>query len=94
MPAGLSSGRDGGSIESQTRYVLDQIRATLSDAGCEMSDVVKALCFLHDPRDFSNFNRVFREYFPIDPPTRSTITSTLMLEGKVEIEVTAHRPLA
>lgn len=84
----------GGSIEWQTRYVLDQIGATLKEAGCALSDVVKTTCFLDDPRNFANFNRVFREYFPVDPPTRSTITSTLMLEGKVEIEVIAYRPLA
>jgi hypothetical protein len=58
-----------------------------------MEDVIKATCFLDDPRDFMNFNRVFAEYFPTNPPTRTTVRAQLMMEGKVEIEVVAYRPL-
>ena len=87
----LGQALDGG-IEAQTRYVLVQIKNTLKEAGCEMSDVVNTTCFLDDPRDFWNFNRIFAEFFPNDPPTRSTVKSTLMLEGKVEIEAVAYKP--
>jgi enamine deaminase RidA (YjgF/YER057c/UK114 family) len=58
-----------------------------------MEDVIKATCFLDDPRDFMNFNRVFAEYFPTNPPTRTTVRAQLMMEGKVEIEVVAYKPL-
>lgn len=79
-------------IEAQTRRVLDTIRNVLAEAGCEMSDVVKATVWLDDPRDFWNFNRVYAEYFPENPPARSCVQSRLMLDGKVEIEVLAYRP--
>jgi Putative translation initiation inhibitor, yjgF family len=80
-------------IEEQTRHVLQTIRGVLESAGCEMSDVVKATVWLEDPRDFWSFNRVYAEFFPSDPPARSTLQSGLMLDCKVEIEVLAYKPL-
>jgi reactive intermediate/imine deaminase len=82
----------GGNISEQTRLVLESIRDSLRGLGCEMSDVVKTTCWLEDPRDFWNFNRVFAEFFPENPPARSTLQSGLMLEGKVEIEAIAYKP--
>lgn len=79
-------------IEAETRRVLDKIRDVLAEAGCEMSDVVKATVWLDDPRDFWSFNRVYAEYFPENPPARSCVQSRLMLDGKIEIEVLAYRP--
>jgi reactive intermediate/imine deaminase len=80
-------------IEEQTRQVLQTIRGVLESAGCEMSDVVKATVWLEDPRDFWSFNRVYAEFFPSDPPARSTLQSGLMLDCKIEIEVLAYKPL-
>jgi len=80
-------------IEEQTRHVLQTIRGVLESASCEMSDVVKATVWLEDPRDFWSFNRVYAEFFPSDPPARSTLQSGLMLDCKVEIEVLAYKPL-
>jgi reactive intermediate/imine deaminase len=83
----------GGNIDSQTRFVLQSIEAVLKKAGCTLADVIKATCYLEDPRDFMNFNRVFAEFFPTNPPTRTTVKALLMLEGKVEIDVIAYKPL-
>ncbi len=83
----------GGPIDVQTRLVLDTIKSVLDGVGCTLADVVKANCFLEDPRDFVSFNRVFSEYFPTNPPTRTTVRAQLMLEGKIEIEVVAYKPL-
>jgi|SRR5665213_2988065 len=83
----------GGPIDVQTRLVLDSIKTILEGVGCTMGDVIKATCFLDDPRDFMSFNHVFAEYFPTNPPTRTTVRAQLMLEGKVEIEVVAYKPL-
>jgi 2-iminobutanoate/2-iminopropanoate deaminase len=83
----------GGGIDEQTRLVLESIKSTLEKLGCRMSDIVKTTCYLDDPRDFMNFNRVFAEYFPSNPPTRTTVRAQLMLEGKVEIEAVAYKPV-
>jgi len=80
-------------IEEQTRQVLQTIRGVLESAGCEMSDVVKTTVWLEDPRDFWSFNRVYAEFFPSEPPARSTLQSGFMLDCKVEIEALAYKPL-
>ena len=82
-----------GGIESQTRRTMDNVRKVLESAGCNFEDVVKANCWLDDPRDFWTFNKVYAEYFPNGGPARSTVQSRLMVDAKVEIDVIAYKPL-
>ncbi|MGI9449187.1 MAG: RidA family protein [Geminicoccaceae bacterium] len=83
-----------GSIEDQTRAVLDDIKATLAEAGCGLADVVKAMVWLSDRGDFPGFNAVYGEYFPKDPPARSAVVNELLVDVRVEVEVIAYRPEA
>lgn len=83
----------GGTVQEQTRAVLDDITATLAEAGCTRDDVVKAMVWLRDRADFPGFNEVYGEYFPIEPPTRSAVVSDLLVDARVEVEVVAYRPL-
>ena len=81
-----------GSIEDQTRVVLDDITTTLALAGCDRNDVVKSMVWLTSRDDFPGFNAVYAEYFPEQPPTRSAIVNDLLVDVKVEIEVIAFKP--
>ncbi|MEE8501193.1 MAG: RidA family protein [Kiloniellales bacterium] len=81
-----------GTIEDQTRVTLELIRETLAEAGCALSDVVKAMIWLRDRADFPGFNAVYGEYFPEDPPARSAVVSELLVDVRVEIEVMAYKP--
>ena len=81
-----------GSIEDQTRAVLDDITATLALAGCDRNDVVKSMVWLTSRDDFPGFNAVYAEYFPEQPPARSAIVNDLLVDVKVEIEVIAYKP--
>lgn len=81
-----------GSIEDQTRAVLDDIKVTLAEAGCELGDVVKSMIWLTDRADFPGFNAVYGEYFPDEPPARSAVVNDLLVDVKVEVEVVAYRP--
>lgn len=90
--------RDGvpmttGSIEDQTRAVLDDIKATLAMADCELGDVVKAMVWLRERADFPGFNSVYGDYFPDAPPTRSAVVSDLLVDVRVEVEVVAYKPV-
>jgi 2-iminobutanoate/2-iminopropanoate deaminase len=90
--------RDGvpmtnGTIQEQTRAVLDDITATLSQAECTRDDVVKAMVWLRERADFPGFNEVYGDYFPLEPPTRSAVVSDLLVDARVEVEVMAYRPL-
>ena len=82
-----------GSIEDQTRAVLDDITLTLAEAGCSRADVVKAMVWLRDRADFPGFNAVYAAYFPTDPPARSAVVSDLLVDVRVEVEVVAWHPL-
>jgi len=81
-----------GTIEDQTRITLELIRETLAEAGCALSDVVKAMIWLRDRADFPGFNAVYGVYFPEDPPARSAVVSELLVDVRVEIEVVAYKP--
>lgn len=89
--------RDGapmttGTIEDQTRAMLDDIRATLALADCGLPDLVKAMAWLRGRADFPGFNAVCGEYFPVAPPTCSAVVSDLLVDCRVETEVIAYRP--
>lgn len=81
-----------GSIEDQTRAVLEDVKATLALAGCALEDVVKSMVWLRERSDFPGFNAVYGEYFPVEPPTRSAVVSDLLVDARVEVEVVAYRP--
>lgn len=81
-----------GTIEDQTRVVLDLITETLTQAGCTRDDVVKAMVWLRDRADFPGFNEVYSEYFPTEPPSRSAVLNELLVDVRVEVEVVAYKP--
>jgi reactive intermediate/imine deaminase len=82
-----------GSIEQETRQVWRNITKTLQEVGCTLDDVVKATIWLQDPRDFNGYNKAYLEFFPKDPPSRSTVRADLIFDAKLEIEVVAYKPL-
>jgi 2-iminobutanoate/2-iminopropanoate deaminase len=83
----------GGTIEEQTRATLGRIEMILRLADCTLADVVKTTVWLADARDFARFNRTYAEFFPKDPPARSTVEARLMVDCKIEIEAVAYKPL-
>jgi 2-iminobutanoate/2-iminopropanoate deaminase len=78
-------------IEAQTRRVLDNLRAVLKAAGCELSDVIKVNAYLTDLSSFPVYNDVYREYFSEPYPARTTVGAPLAPGYLVEIEAVARR---
>jgi len=77
-----------GGVEAQTHRALTNLKNILGDAGCSLSDVVKTSVFLSDIADFPKMNTVYAEFFPKNPPARSTVqVAALPKHGLVEIEV-------
>jgi 2-iminobutanoate/2-iminopropanoate deaminase len=79
-----------GGIESETRQALLNIKHILEEAGTSLHWVVKTTVFLRDMNEFARMNAVYAEFFPENPPARSTVqVAALPKNGAVEIEAIA-----
>ena len=77
-------------IEAQTRQALQNQAQVLEAAGTSLRNVIKTTVFLKDMCDFPKMNAVYAEFFPKDPPARSTVAvAALPKDGLVEIECVA-----
>jgi reactive intermediate/imine deaminase len=90
VPVDLRTGQvvEGG-IEAQTRQTLENVRAALALAGASLADVVKVNIFLTDMGDFAAMNGVYREFFPSEPPARTTVGTTALANPAMRIEIEA-----
>ena len=91
---GLDSKRGqlaGNEIEAQARQAMVNLGQVLEAAGSSWDKVVKVTCFLvHAKRDFAGWNNVFKEFFPVDPPARTTVGADIAMEGAlIEVELIA-----
>ncbi len=83
---------DGG-IAAQTRQALQNLQAILRAAGSDLDWVVKTTVFLQDFNDFAVMNGIYAEFFPQNPPARSTVqVARLPKDGLIEIEAIALVP--
>ena len=81
-----------GTVAEQTRKALERAQSLLKEVGLSLADVVKATVFLVDLKTFPEMNGVYAEFFPQNPPSRSTIqVAGLPKGGAVEIELLARR---
>ncbi|HEY7092182.1 MAG TPA: RidA family protein [Ktedonobacterales bacterium] len=81
-----------GDVRAQTRRALENLSGVLNAAGSSLAQVVKTTVFLVSMGDFTAMNEVYAEFFPGDPPARSTIAVAELPKGaRVEIEAIALR---
>ncbi len=81
-----------GSIEEQTRQVLDNLGAVLKAAGMDYHDVVSVTVFMDDMDNFARINQVYAEYFKVNeqPPARCAVgAARLPKDASVEISLIA-----
>jgi 2-iminobutanoate/2-iminopropanoate deaminase len=79
-----------GDPEAQTRQVLANVQSILGEGGATLDDVLKCNVYLADIRYFQAMNDVFAEFFPTEPPARTTVQAPLAEpEMLVEIEAIA-----
>lgn len=77
-------------VEAQTRQALTNLRHVLECADSGMKYVVKTTVFLQNMDDFAAMNGVYAEFFPENPPARSTVAVAALPKGAlVEIECIA-----
>jgi 2-iminobutanoate/2-iminopropanoate deaminase len=87
-----------GGIVEQTVRVLENVKAVLTQAGLNLSHVVKTTVFLKAMSDFAAMNEIYAKYLApegVVAPARSTVAvAGLPKDALVEIEVIAKAPSA
>ena len=84
-----ASGRPLLDIRTQTRAVLENIRAILAAAGAALADVVEVSTFLTDMADFAAYNSVYSEFFGYEGPARTTVAVAALPHPHLLIEIKA-----
>ena len=77
-----------GDIAGQTEQIIKNMKIILEEAGSDLEHVVKTLVFVKDIDEFAKFKEVYKQYFPNDPPARSTM-QVGKFNGDMVIEIEA-----
>lgn len=81
-----------GDIQTETKLVMENLKAILTEAGMDFSNVLKSTIFLMDMGQFAQVNEVYGNYFTDNPPARETVQVAGLPKGvKVEISVVAAK---
>jgi 2-iminobutanoate/2-iminopropanoate deaminase len=81
--------RNHGPIAEQVRTTLANMGHMLEAAGSSLERVVRIHVVLADMAGFAEMDRVYREFFPADPPARTVWSMQLRFGNGCEIECVA-----
>jgi 2-iminobutanoate/2-iminopropanoate deaminase len=84
-----TGGRNLGPVAEQIAQTLRNMAHMLDSAGSSLDRIVKVMVVLADAGDYDEMNRVWREFFPVDPPARTVCALQLSNGNGVEIECIA-----
>lgn len=90
-PADPETGDMSSSFAEQVRQTMRNLDVILRGVGSELKHAVKINAYLSDLANFAEFNRVYSEFFPGEPPARTTVGCQL-LDIMVEIDCVADLP--
>ncbi|KAG3270478.1 hypothetical protein H1C71_023234 [Ictidomys tridecemlineatus] len=79
-----------GGIAAETKQALTNMGEILKVAGCDFTNVVKAIVLLTDMNDFNTVNEIYKQYFKSNFPTRAAFQIAALSKGAcIEIEAVA-----
>jgi 2-iminobutanoate/2-iminopropanoate deaminase len=80
-----------GDIHAETKLVMENLKAILTEAGTDFGKVIKSTIFLMDMGQFAQVNEVYGSYFDnATAPARETVQVSGLPKGvQVEISVVA-----
>jgi 2-iminobutanoate/2-iminopropanoate deaminase len=81
--------RNLGPIAEQIRTTLSNMQHMLESAGSSLARVVRVHVVLADISHLEEMERVYREFFPTDPPARMVWSMQLRFGNECEIECVA-----
>lgn len=86
LPGSRESPMDS-TIQGQTKQALDKIKGLVEAAGAKMENVVKCTVFLASGADYQGMNQAYREFWPKEPPARSTVVVAALVSPGAKLEV-------
>ena len=78
-----------GGIKAETKQCIENIKAVLAHHNSSLDRVVKCTVILKDINHFSDFNEVYKLYFPNKPARTTFAASGLAVNASIEIDVIA-----
>lgn len=79
-----------GDVKAQTELAMKNLSAILEAAGLTTANIVKTTIFLSSMDHFATVNEVYKGFFSVEPPARSTVAVAGLPRGvDVEIEAVA-----
>ena len=84
VPRDPTSGLVPEGFADQVRLALRNVERILRGVGLDLSDAVKITAYLTDATRFKEYNDIYREFFPSEPPARTTIGCQLV---GVQVEI-------
>ena len=75
-------------IKSETKLVMENLSALLTEAEMDFSNVIKCSIFITDMNNFSQINEVYGTYFTSNFPARETV-EVACLPKNVNVEISA-----
>jgi enamine deaminase RidA (YjgF/YER057c/UK114 family) len=77
----------GSPIETQTEYTLSMMSKIAQAAGTSLERCVKADVTIAHPNDFAGMDRVWRKWFPREPPARTVVTGAQLVIKGLRVEI-------
>lgn len=82
-----------GTVADRTRRCLENLAAVCEAAGARLQDAVRCAVYVTDLSVFADVNAAYAEFFPGEPPARTTIgVASLPLGADVEIDAIVALP--
>jgi 2-iminobutanoate/2-iminopropanoate deaminase len=68
-------------FDEQAHQALRNLGALLREAGGTYADVMFVQLYLLDMKSIEQFNQIFRQYFPTEPPARAVCQPQMLYPG-------------
>ncbi len=81
---------DTGAIDAQARLTFDNLRRAVQAAGGTMADVTQVLIYMTDVADMPAIDAVYREFFEVPYPNRSSAAVAALVVPGMKIEIVAY----
>ena len=76
-----------GTIEDETRQVMENLKAILSNAGMGFENIVKASVFVSDMHNYLRINAVYAEFFDEETAPARELVEVANLPKFVNVEI-------